>query len=338
MLAVDFTAGGTEGLSVTNHPIPELQANQILIQVHATAINRADTLQRKGLYAPPAGESHILGLEAAGLVEKLGPGASRWKPGQRVMALLGGGGNAEFVAVHEDHVLPVPDSMSMEDAAALPEVWLTAFQLLTLVGGLHAGETVLIHAAGSGVGTAAIQLVNLLGGTALAVAGTEAKLDQARELGAKLAVNYKLEDFSQKVLDVTNGRGVDLILDCVGASFWEKNAAAIATDGRWVLYGLLGGGSVNGNILAKLLRKRATLTATTLRARDLKYKASLVSAFTERALPEFNKPDAKLKVVVDQVLPLDQIAEAHRAMEANENSGKIVLTVTKEKSKDREEL
>ncbi|XP_078696595.1 quinone oxidoreductase PIG3-like [Branchiostoma floridae x Branchiostoma belcheri] len=329
--------GGPDNLSVGTVARPQPQAGEVLLKVYATAVNRADTLQRKGLYPPPKGASDILGLEAAGKVAELGADCKgRWKPGDQVMALLPGGGNAEFVTVDEDHLMPIPDGMSYQQAAAIPEVWLTAYQLLHFVGELQEGETVLIHAGGSGVGTAATQLSRLAGARPIVTAGTPDKLQKAKDLGAVAAFNYKEGEFAQKVLDETNGKGVDVILDCVGASFWQQNARCLAVEGRWVLYGLLGGGSIDGDLLTQVLRKRINLLGTTLRARSKQYKASLVKAFSEQALPHFvSSGPVELTPIIDRVVPLQDIAQAHRCMEDNKNTGKIVLSVRED---DRDEL
>lgn len=245
---------------VGQRPVPSLREKEVLVKIAYTAINRADTLQRTSKYPPPPGCTDILGLEATGTVAALGPGTSgRWALGSRVMALLPGGGNAEWVAVHEDHLLAVPEGMPWATAAAIPETWLTAYQLLFMVGQLRAGETVLIHAAGSGVGTAATQLAASAGATVIAVAGADSKLEVAKSLGASATVNYKTTPaFSAAVLEATGGRGADLVLDPVAASFWKENAAAIAQDGRWVLYGSMGGLNTEGNLLG-MVRERPRL-------------------------------------------------------------------------------
>ncbi|XP_071113105.1 quinone oxidoreductase PIG3-like [Haliotis cracherodii] len=335
MRAAQFEKGGPENLYVAEVARPVLGERQVLIRVHATAINRADTLQRKGLYPPPPGESDILGLEAAGVVESLGPGCSgKWKIGDRVMSLLAGGGNSEYVASPEKLLMPIPEGMDYINAAAIPEVWLTAYQLLHFVGKVQTGETVLIHGGASGVGTAAIQLVSLAGAKSIVTAGSENKIATATSLGASKGFNYKEGDFSQKVLDATNGKGVDVILDCVGGSYYEQNMNVIATDGRWVLYGLMGGGQISGDVLAKLLRKRVSITGTTLRARSLEYKTKLVGNFTEKVLPHFKS--GSVKPIVFTTFPLEKIGDAHKMMEENKNTGKIVIEVVQDTDKKDE--
>ncbi|XP_052243628.1 quinone oxidoreductase PIG3-like isoform X1 [Dreissena polymorpha] len=321
-----------DGLSVQTTPVPALRSREVLVKVFATAINRADILQRRGMYPAPPGESDILGLEASGTVAaRADDCTSQWHIGDRVMALLAGGGYAEYVAVPEDVLMPVPSGMSLTTAAGIPEVWLTAYQLLHLVGDLQKGDTVLIHAGGSGVGTAATQLCVYAGCRPIVTAGSQSKLDTALSLGAVAAFNYKQEDFSEKVLEFTNGRGVDLILDCIGASYYEQNMKSIKTEGRWVLYGLLGGGSISGDVLSQILRKRVRITGTTLRVRPLEYKKTLTQRFTQDALPLF-KADSSLQLtpIIDSVFPFHKAADAHKSMETNQNTGKIVLQIRHE--------
>ncbi|XP_022082012.1 quinone oxidoreductase PIG3-like isoform X2 [Acanthaster planci] len=325
MKAVRFDEyGGPEKLYIGEVESPIPGQGEVLLKVFATAINRADTLQLAGSYNPPPGASPILGLEATGEVVQLGPGCSKWKLGDRVAALLPGGGNAEYAVAHEGHLIPVPGHMTVKDAASVPEVWLTAYQLLHFVGHVKGGDRVLIHAGGSGVGTAAIQLVKLAGAEPIVTAGTQAKLEKAEELGAVAGFNYKEVDFADQILEYTKNKGVDLILDCVGASHWEKNLRSIAMDGTWVLYGLMGGAKVDGPILGGVLRKRVTIVGSTLRARSTQYKTDLVQAFTKNALPHFG---TKLIPITDRVFPLEEIVEAHKYMAANKNIGKIILSV-----------
>ncbi|XP_073530181.1 quinone oxidoreductase PIG3 [Phyllobates terribilis] len=330
MLAAFFdTPGGPENLYVKEVPRPIPKEGEVLVQVHASALNRADLLQRRGKYAPPPGASQILGLEAAGTVVTLGPEVvGRWKVGDRVMALLTGGGNAQYVAVPACQLLPIPTGMSDTDAAAIPEAWLTAFQLLHLVGKVQKGETVLIHAGASGVGTASIQLCRLAGAVPIITAGSSEKIEMAKKLGAAAGFNYKDEDFGKKCLEATNNAGANIILDCVGATHWEKNLECLSTDGRWVVYGLMGSGEINGDLLAKLLWKRGSLIGSLLRSRSISYKAELVRAFTERALPHFaSGGPIHLRPIVDSTFPLQKIADAHQRMEDNKNTGKIILQI-----------
>ncbi|NXW71227.1 QORX oxidoreductase, partial [Hirundo rustica] len=340
MFAAYFDSpGGPENLYMKEVMKPDPGEGEVLVKVSASALNRADLLQRRGKYPPPKGASDILGLEAAGSVAGLGPGCSgRWKIGDAVMALLSGGGQAQFVTVPEGLLMPVPKDMTFIQAAAIPEAWLTAFQLLHFVGKVQEGERVLIHAGASGVGMAAIQLVRLAKAIPIVTAGTQEKLEATAKAGAAAGFNYKNEDFSEKVLEFTQGSGVDIILDCVGASYWEKNLKCLSTDGRWIIYGLLSGGEVHGDLLARLLSKRASIHTSLLRSRDKEamtlrcffpqYKERLVRAFTEKVLPHFAEGvSPRLQPLVDSVYPLHNIAEAHRAMEENKNIGKIVIEI-----------
>ncbi|XP_044540551.1 quinone oxidoreductase PIG3 [Gracilinanus agilis] len=330
MLAVYFDQpGGPENLYLKKVAKPEPGPGEVLLKVAASALNRADVLQRRGQYSPPAGASNILGLEASGRVAEVGPGCrGPWKEGLPVMALLAGGGQAEYVAVPEGHLMPIPNGLTFTQAAAIPEAWLTAFQLLHVVGQVKAGDTVLIHAGSSGVGTAAVQLARQAGAVPLITAGSQDKIEAVEKLGAAAGFNYKEGDFSAATLEFTQGAGANIILDCIGGSYWEKNVACLAPDGRWVLYGLLGGAEVQGELLSRLLAKRGSLLTSLLRSRDKKYKAELVAAFTQQILPHFDqaKPGA-LRPVVDTVYPLRQVADAHLYMEQNKNLGKIVLEV-----------
>ena len=322
-----LAAGGRCALSQSSVPAP--RAGELLLRVAYSAINRADTLQRGGKYPPPPGASPVLGLEAAGVVVAHGEGvaAGALPVGARAMALLSGGGNAEYVAFPSAHALPVPASLSLREAAAVPEVFLTAFQLLFLVAHARKGESVIVHAAGSGVGTAAVQLAAARGLHVVAVAGADAKLARCRELGAAAVVNYKTSsDWSAEAKAATlGGRGADVILDPVGASFWKANADAIALDGRWVLFGSLGGTVVEGPLFAKLMQKRVQLLASTLRTRSDAYKAELVAAFAAEALPLI--ADGRAKPVIDREFLLEDAQLAHEYMETDANIGKILLKV-----------
>lgn len=312
-------------------PRPEPGPGEVLVRVHATALNRADLLQRRGLYPPPPGESEILGLEVSGTVESVGPGVKGvFDPSQRVMALLCGGGYAEYVCVPEQLLMSAPSNLSLSEAAAVPEAWLTAFQLLHFVARVQEGEVVLIHAGASGVGSAAVQLVRLFGAVPLVTAGTPEKLALAKTLGAAHGFNYREEDYVEGVHRVTRGKGADVILDCIGGSCWEQNVSCLAVDGRWVLYGTLGGSTVHGDLLKKLLFKRGQLLCSLLRSRSLQYKAELVRSFSSRVLPHFSGSPVLLRPVIDREFSLEQVSEAHQLMEANGNMGKIILNIIPE--------
>ena len=323
--AVVTEPGGPETFAVQDLPDPEPGPEEALVAVHASALNRADLFQRRGHYNPPPGvRADVPGLEMAGVVERVGERVSAWQPGDRVMALLGGGGYASRVAVHERQLMPVPASLSFEQAAAIPEVFLTAFDALFLQCELVSGEAALIHAAGSGVGTAAIQLVTLAGCRSFGTAGSDEKLARAAELGLEVGVNYRSEDFAEVVAERTEGRGVDVILDVVGAPYWERNIASLAVRGRMVLVGTMGGGTLETNVGA-LMPKRLRVHGTVLRARPLEEKAALSQEFARRYLHHF--ATERLVPVIDRVFPLEEVAEAHRYMESNANFGKIVLSI-----------
>ncbi|HEU4322033.1 MAG TPA: NAD(P)H-quinone oxidoreductase [Roseiflexaceae bacterium] len=313
--------GGPEVLRYDEAPEPEPGPNELLVRVRAAGLNRADLIQRRGGYNPPPGASPILGLELAG--EVLIPCGS-WKAGDRVMAVVTGGGYAELATLPCGTAIPIPAGMSFEQAAAIPEAFLTAHLNLFTLGRLQAGETVLIHAGASGVGTAAIQLARAAGARVFTTAGSDEKLARCRELGAELAINYRSETFAERVRAATEGRGVDLILDFVGAPYWEGNLASLALGGRLMLIGFLGG--ARGQLdLGAILGKSLTVAGTTLRRTPLAQKVALTQAFIEFALPRF--ASGELRPVVDTVYPIDLAAEAHRTMERNSNIGKLILRV-----------
>ncbi|XP_078397413.1 quinone oxidoreductase PIG3 [Cetorhinus maximus] len=326
--------GGPENLYIKEVPRPEPKDGEVLMKVFATALNRSDLLQRRQKNPSAKVKNEVLGLEAAGTVASIGPGCKGiFSVGARVMALLAGGGYGEYVVTPEDQLMSIPSHMTFSQATAIPEAWLTAYQLLHLVAKVHKGEIVLIHAGASGVGTAAIQLTQLAEAIPIVTAGSPEKMQLCKEFGAAAAFNYKVEDFSEKVLQFTGGTGVNVILDCIGGSCWEKNVKCLAVDGRWVLYGLLGASDVHGNILEQLMFKRGSLLTTLLRPRPLKYKAELVRAFTENVIPHI-VPEGKLRPVIDSTFPMEKIADAHRYMENNRNKGKIIIEVRKEKPSD----
>ncbi len=316
--------GDPEVMHLGEVPDPTPGPGEVLIRARATAVNRADTLQRRGFYPPPPGASEIIGMEVAGEVEELGEGVEGWRPGDRAMALLAGGGYAEKVVAPAGQLMPVPAGLSWTEAAAIPEVFLTAHDNLFTRGRLIAGETVLIHGGGGGVGTAAIQLAHRAGARVLVTAGSPAKLEFSRGLGADAGINHREEDFVARVRELTGGSGVDLILDVMGASYLARNLQALAPDGRLVIIGMQGGTTAEID-LNQLLRRRLTVISTTLRGRPAEQKAEIVRRFVEAALPGFG--DGTLRPIVDRVLPLAEASEAHRAMEAGENVGKVVLAI-----------
>jgi putative PIG3 family NAD(P)H quinone oxidoreductase len=311
-------------LRIGEAPEPVLGAGELRLRVAATAVNRADLLQRQGMYPPPPGASPILGLECAGTVIEVGPGVNGWKPGDRAMALLAGGGYAEQVVVHAGSALRVPERLSLEEAAAVPEVFLTAFLNLFEVGLLSAGGSALVHGGGSGVGTASIQLVKAAGARALITAGSEDKCTRCLELGADLAIDYRKENFAERVREATGGGGVDVVLDSIGAAYLEGNLASLAIGGRLVLIGLMGGAKAEVN-LAVLLAKRLHVVGSTLRTRSVEEKAAIVASFERRFGADL--ASGRVRPIVDRVVPLEQVADAHRSMKASEHFGKIVLQV-----------
>jgi putative PIG3 family NAD(P)H quinone oxidoreductase len=316
--------GGPEVLTFAEVPDPKPGSGQILIRVRAAGINRADLLQRRGRYPPPPGESEILGLEVAGEVETLGSGVAGVAPRDRVFALVAGGGYAEKAVVDHRLALPIPARWSFTQAAAVPEAFLTAQEVLFTAGRLQAGETVLIHAGASGVGTAAVQMASQAGARVLATAGTERKIKAVLELGAEAGCLYKERDFVSWVGDVTRERWVDLIADPVGATYWERNVRCLRAGGRLVVYGLLGGGTVSADLWA-LMNRRVTVVGLVMRSRAPEEKAEIVRRFRIRWLPLLEA--GVIRPVIDSVFPWDAVADAHRRMEANENVGKIVLDV-----------
>ncbi len=325
MKAIVFEQPGDESvLRLGESPAPELEPGTIRIRVAAAGVNRADLLQRQGLYPPPTGASPLLGLECAGEVVEVAADVPEWKTGDRAMALLPGGGYAEQVVVPAGSAMRVPERLSLEEAAAVPEVFLTVFLNVFQLGALPLGGSALVHGGGSGIGTAAIQLVVAAGGRIVVTAGSDEKCERCRQLGADAAVNYRSGDFVEAARQATSGRGVDVVLDSIGAAYLEKNLAALTVGGRLVLIGLMGG--ANSEIgLGQLLARRLQLIGSTLRARPAPEKAEIVRAFEERFGPAL--ASGRIGPVVDRVLPLAQAAEAHRAMKASEHFGKIVLRV-----------
>lgn len=317
--------GGPEVMRIGEAPTPEAGEGEVLIRIAASAVNRADTQQRKGAYPPPPGESEIMGLECAGVIEALGPGVDGWKTGDRVMTLLGGGGYAAFAKAPAGTLLAVPEGFSMTEAAAIPEVFLTAYLNIFREAGLKASETLLMHGGASGVGTAAIQLAKALGPSDVIVTvGSEDKAEACKALGADHAILYKQEDFSDRVLEITEKNGADVILDHIGGGYFQQNMACLAVYGRLVIIGLMGGAKSEINI-GRMMVKRQRVIGSVLRARSVDEKCALTESFRNEALGLFAA--GELKPVIHEVLPLDDIVKAHELMESNANTGKIILTV-----------
>jgi len=321
--AVVTEPGGPEVFEIQDVPEPVPGPEDVLVAVHSTALNRADLLQRMGRYPGPRGtRDDIPGLEMSGIVEAVGDRVTAWKPGDRVMALLGGGGYGAKVTVHERLLMPVPPNLDLDQAASIPEVFLTAYDALIAQCELAMGERVLIHAAGSGVGTAAIQLAAAQGCRIFGTAGSAEKLEQAAELGLNVGINYHDEDFAEVIADRTEGAGVHVVLDVIGAPYWEQNLRALGVRGRMVIVGTMGGAKLEVN-LGALMGKRLRVHGTVLRARPLEEKAALTQQFATRVLPLFQ--NETISPIVDRVFPLAEIGDAHRYMETNANFGKIVI-------------
>jgi len=324
MRAVVITQpGGPEVLEIQNRPTPEPGLGQIRVRVRASALNRADVSQRLGRYPAPAGSpADIPGLEYAGEVESLGPQTSLWKIGDPVMGVVGGGAHAEFVCVHEREAIPAPTIIPLEECAAIPEAFLTAYDALFDKLELRTGESVLIHAAGSGVGTAAIQLARIAGVTTVGTSRSQVKLDRCLELGMSAGFHVTGSDWAKRLLADMRLPSVNAVLDLVGAAYLQGNLEILGSQGRMVSVGLTGGSK--GELDMRLLmRKRITIVGTVLRARPLEEKISLARDFAERMIPRF--ADRMLRPVIDRTLPFSEIRAAHEAMEANETFGKIVL-------------
>lgn len=319
-------SGGVEVLHIGKHPDPLMNEDELLVRVKATALNRADLLQRRGKHPPPKGTPNILGLEMAGEVVDVGAACEGWAPGDRVCALLPGGGYAERVSIPAGLAMRIPGNLTFEEAAAIPEVFLTAYQNLFNVARLAPGEAVLIHAGGSGVGTAAIQLVREAGATSLVTAGSQEKIDRCLALGARAGWNYKEGAFASWVAEQTGWHGVDIVLDFVGAPYFEQNLEALAVDGTMVVIGTLGGADVGKFSLRTLMSKRMLIAGAGLRSMDTARKIRLTGHFANFALPRF--ADGRLVPIVDSVFDWRDVGDAHLRMESNANIGKIVLRVT----------
>ena len=315
--------GGPEVLELGEVPEPVPGEREVVLDVHAAALNRADLLQRRGVYPPPPGASTLLGLECAGVVAALGPGIASAKVGDRVMALLPGGGYAERVAVHEQLLLPIPEALDFVQAAAVPEAFLTASEALVSLGRVLPGDWVLIHAAASGVGSAAVQFARLAGARVIATTSA-AKVEAVRALEPERVVARESEDFAGVALELTDGRGVDVIVDLVGAAYLAKHQSCLAVLGRHVVVGLVGGAKAELD-LGRVLARRSSILGLVMRTRPLADKIGVVERFRRQSLHRL--ADGTLKPLVDSVFPLRDAASAHARMEANQNVGKIVLEV-----------
>ncbi len=325
MKAVTRTGdGGPEVLQLDDVPPPQPTETQLLVNVRATSLNRADLIQRRGGYPPPQGESEILGLEIAGTVLGMGTEVNGFNEGDRVFGLVGGGGYAEQVVIDYRMAMFIPSDWSFEQAAAVPEVFFTANENIFTLGRLSAGETILIHAGGSGVGTAGIQIANHAGARVFVTAGTDDKIANCKSLGATEGINYKHSDFVAEIERLTDGEGVDVILDFIGAPYLQRNLQILKIKGRLLQVGLMGG-SVTEMDLGIVMRKRLQVIGSVMRPQSLEEKIAITQRFVERWLPELK--EGKLRPVLDSVYPLTEAREAHEYMEANRNFGKIILKI-----------
>jgi NADPH2:quinone reductase len=315
--------GGPDALVPEQRPVPAPRENEILIKVAAAGVNRPDVAQRTGNYPPPPGASDIPGLEIAGEVAGLGAGVTKFKLGDKVMALVAGGGYAEYCTAHETHALGVPPSLSMNEAAGVPETFFTVWHNVFERGGLKAGETLLIHGGSSGIGTTAIQLAKAFGAKVIVTAGSKEKCDACLKLGADRAINYKTEDFVAETKAATGGAGANVILDMVGGDYIERNYEAAAIEGRIVQIAFLGNARATVDF-RRIMLKRLTHTGSTLRARAIEDKAAIARALEAKVLPLLR--DGKVKPLMDSVYPLIKASDAHARMESSHHIGKIVLT------------
>ncbi|MFO7811363.1 MAG: NAD(P)H-quinone oxidoreductase [Pelovirga sp.] len=318
--------GAPEVMSVGESEKPQPKENEVLIKVVATSINRPDLVQRVGNYPPPPGDSEILGLEVAGTVTALGSNVTQWKIGDRVMSLVGGGGYAEYAVAYANHLMPIPDTMSFEEAACVNESYITAFLNVFIIGGLEDGQTAILHGGGGGVNTAAIQLAKALTPNAkLIVTAHPTKMERVKELGADLVIDYTTTpDFTDVVKEFTGKKGVNVILDHVGAKYLKPNMSSLAYKGRLVVIGVISGIKAELN-LALMMVKRQQIIGSVLRSRPVSEKGEIVAEFTRRALPKF--ADRSIVPIIEKVFPMDEIVAAHTMMEEDKHFGKIVLKI-----------
>jgi putative PIG3 family NAD(P)H quinone oxidoreductase len=324
MICVEISRpGGPEVLVPVERPDPVPGAEEVLIRVAGAGVNRPDVLQRLGAYPPPPGASDIPGLEVSGTIAAIGAAVRNWKVDDRVCALVAGGGYATMCVAPARQCLPVPLNVDLVAAGAIPETFFTVWTNVFERGRLRAGETLLVHGGSSGIGTTAIQLATARGATVLATAGSDEKCRACEDLGAKQAINYRTADFVEAVRELTDGKGVDVILDVVGGSYVGRNLGALATDGRLVVIGFMSGESTATVDLRRILTRRLTLTGSTLRPRSVQEKGQIASALRTEVWPLLDR--GVVKPVIDRVLPLADAADAHRRMESSEHVGKIVL-------------
>ena len=317
--------GDAENMQYSDVDVPSWGENQVLISVSATSVNRPDIVQRQGNYHPPKGESEILGLEVAGVVESVGAKVTKWQQGDRVMALVGGGGYAEFAVAHEDHTMTIPDNISFHQGACVCETYITAYLNLFLIGQLSNQSAALLHGGGGGVNTAAIQICrNLVPDTTLFVTASETKIDRVAALGANHVINYKTQSFVDIVKSETNGKGVEVILDHIGAKYLSDNMKALSVEGRLLSIGVTSGIKAELN-LATMMVKRQRIIGSVLRSRSIAEKSKIIESFTKAVVPLL--ANESIAPLVDAVLPLSEAGQAHKMMEQSQHFGKIVLDV-----------
>ncbi|WP_136514660.1 NAD(P)H-quinone oxidoreductase [Geomonas edaphica] len=318
--------GGVDVLKVGEVEKPAPKENEVLIKVCATSINRPDLVQREGKYPPPPGDSEILGLEVAGVIEALGSGVTGWKVGDRVVSLVGGGGYAEYAVAYANHLMAIPETVSFEEAACICESYITAFLNVFMIGGLQDGETALLHGGGGGVNTAAIQLCKALApNSKLIVTASPEKIERVKELGADLVINFRENpDFTEIVKEFTNKKGVDVILDHVGAKYLGPNMNSLGYKGRLVVIGVISGIKAELN-LALMMVKRQQIIGSVLRSRPVSEKGEIAAEFVRRAMPKF--ADRTIVPIIEKVFPIEEVVAAHRMMEEDKHFGKIVLKV-----------
>jgi len=317
--------GGRDVLQMGEIETPSAAQDQVLIKVMATSVNRADISQREGNYPPPKGDSEILGLEVAGVIEDIGPGISGWQPGDRVMSLVGGGGYAQHAVAYANHLISIPECMTFEQAACVCETYITAYLNVFMIGGLKDHESVLLHGGGGGVNTAAIQLCkNLTPKAKVVVTASPPKIERVKQLGADLVIDYKGQDFVEEVKAFTQNKGVDVILDHIGSKYLAPNMAALAIKGRLVVIGVMGGAKAELNI-GLMMVKRLQLIGSVLRARPVDEKAHITAEFTKTVMPHF--ANGKITPLIHRAYPLHEVAQAHETMEESRHFGNIVLAV-----------
>ncbi len=304
-------------------PKPSLSEGEVLVRVEACSVNRADLLQRRGLYPPPRGASDVMGLDFAGVIVEIAPGVTGWNEGDRVFGLVAGGGYGRYVSAPAENIVPIPANLTFVDAAAVAEVFFTAYYNVFMLAGAKNGEKLILHGAGSGVGTAAVQLAACFGVATIVTAGRDENLSRARELGATHGINYKKEDFASRAMEITGGNGVDVVLDWIGASYLARHLTILKTKGRLVLIGLMGGST--GEIdLAPVVSKRLRIIGSVLRSQSRQEKAAITSAFKKDVLPLL--ADGRVRPVIDRIFPIIQVEEAHGYLRQGEHFGKVVLT------------